>query len=119
MPFRSPEGAEIVQVQMLSRHGSRYPTSGSDVVRFGEKVANESATASFKGSLSFMNDWEYLMGKEILVSKGRQELFDSGTCWSRKNLLRWQSNQTLQEFCIAICMGACIIPRARLLFGRP
>jgi hypothetical protein len=73
-----PEGAEIVQVQMLSRHGSRYPTSGSDVIRFGEKVANESAKASFEGSLAFLHDWEYLMGNDILVPKGRQELFDSG-----------------------------------------
>lgn len=73
-----PDGAEIVQVQMLSRHGSRYPTTGSDVIRFGEKVANESAKATFKGSLGFLNHWEYLLGNDILVPKGRQELFDSG-----------------------------------------
>ncbi len=73
-----PDGAEIVQVQMLSRHGSRYPTTGSDVIRFGEKVANESAKARFKSSLGFLSDWKYLLGNDILVPKGRQELFDSG-----------------------------------------
>ncbi|OAA37269.1 3-phytase A precursor [Beauveria brongniartii RCEF 3172] len=73
-----PEGAEITQVQMLSRHGSRYPTSGSDVVRFGKKVADEREKATFKGALAFIQDWKYELGHEILVPKGRQELYDSG-----------------------------------------
>ncbi len=73
-----PDGAEIVQVQMLSRHGSRYPTAGSDVVRFGEKVVDAKSTATFKGVLGFLQDWKYELGSDILVPKGRQELYDSG-----------------------------------------
>lgn len=76
--YPMPPGAEIVQVQMLSRHGSRYPTSGSAVAVLGEKIANASATFHSTGSLAFLNDWEYQLGAEILVPKGRQELFDSG-----------------------------------------
>lgn len=78
-----PAGADIVQVQMLSRHGSRYPTggTGSNVVTFGERVAAaRKAGSGFKatGPLEFLNDWSYALGAEILVPKGRQELFDSG-----------------------------------------
>lgn len=78
-----PKDAEIVQVQMLSRHGSRYPTSGtgSNVMVLGQHMASAKASRSgFKatGPLSFLNEWEYQLGHEILVPKGRQELFDSG-----------------------------------------
>lgn len=79
-----PAGAEIVQLQMLSRHGSRYPTSGtgSNVMLFGQRIAEAKARrlSTFKatGPLEFLNDWEYQLGYEILVPKGRQELFDSG-----------------------------------------
>jgi hypothetical protein len=73
-----PAGAEILQVQMLSRHGSRYPTSGSEVAELGQKIANASETFKPRGSLSFLRDWTYQLGAEILVPKGRQELFESG-----------------------------------------
>jgi hypothetical protein len=90
-----PPGANISQVQvgfrdmfsgssftdyyqMLSRHGSRYPTGGSNVQTFGKRIAN--ATGNFKatGPLSFLNTWKYELGEEILVPRGRQELFNSG-----------------------------------------
>lgn len=77
-----PSGAEIVQVQMLSRHGARYPTSGtgSNVMVLGNKIADAKRNSGFKatGALEFLNEWEYQLGHEILVPKGRQELFDSG-----------------------------------------
>lgn len=75
-----PAGAEIVQVQMLSRHGARYPTTGTGVVRFGQRIANASASDAFKlrGPLGFLNGWEYHLGSEILVPKGREELYNSG-----------------------------------------
>lgn len=72
-----PEGAEIVQVQMLSRHGARYPTEDADVAPFAERLANASGFEP-KKSLSFLKDWKYQLGKEILVPRGRQELYDSG-----------------------------------------
>ncbi|KAI1068007.1 hypothetical protein LB507_004726 [Fusarium sp. FIESC RH6] len=77
-----PQGAEIVQVQMLSRHGARYPTPGANVATLGERLAN--ASSSFKGSdaLEFLNDWKYELGKAILVPRGRQELFESGVLHS-------------------------------------
>ncbi|CAD6441603.1 8926fcdd-b63d-483b-9cd4-31b3012d394b [Sclerotinia trifoliorum] len=73
-----PPGAKIAQLQMLSRHGSRYPTVGSNVEVFGEKVANNTEKLNATGALSFLNNWKYGLGHEILVPRGRQELFDSG-----------------------------------------
>lgn len=76
--FPLPAGADILQVQMLSRHGSRYPTSGSEVAEFGQKIANSSGTFKPRGILTFLLDWKYQLGAEILVPKGREELFQSG-----------------------------------------
>jgi len=55
---------------MLSRHGSRYPTTGANVQALGKKLAT--AKGKFKASdgLSFLNDWEYQLGAEILVHRG-------------------------------------------------
>ncbi|KAH7493871.1 hypothetical protein FOMA001_g1092 [Fusarium oxysporum f. sp. matthiolae] len=77
-----PPGAEIVQVQMLSRHGARYPTPGSNVATLGERLANASAGLKTSGALEFLMDWKYGLGKAILVPRGRQELFESGVLHS-------------------------------------
>jgi len=76
-----PPGAEIVQVQMLSRHGARYPTKNNNVYDFGERIADADEVKA-SGPMAFLNEWEYQMGREILVQRGRQELFDSGVLHS-------------------------------------
>ncbi|PKS06560.1 hypothetical protein jhhlp_007308 [Lomentospora prolificans] len=73
-----PPGAEIIQLHMLSRHGARYPTLGSQVESFGQRLAAAAGTFKASGRLEFLNDWKYELGAEILVPKGRQELYDSG-----------------------------------------
>ncbi|PMD40070.1 phosphoglycerate mutase-like protein [Hyaloscypha variabilis F] len=73
-----PLGANITHVQMLSRHGSRYPTTGANVFALGEKIADSNGKFKASGQLSFLNDWKFELGAEILVPRGRQELFDSG-----------------------------------------
>ena len=78
--YPMPPGAELVQVHMLSRHGSRYPTPGSEVEALGERLKNASSKTLFKGALGFLADWEYELGAAILVPKGREELFRSGKC---------------------------------------
>jgi hypothetical protein len=65
------------KIQMLSRHGSRYPTFGSNVFDLGAKVANNTKFEA-SGALSFLNEWKFELGAEILVPRGRQELFESG-----------------------------------------
>ncbi|KAL9057901.1 MAG: hypothetical protein Q9162_002028 [Coniocarpon cinnabarinum] len=73
--FPLPPGANISSLYMLSRHGSRYPTSTPSVV--GKILNATSFTAS--GDLAFLNNWTYKLGEAILVPIGKQELFDSGT----------------------------------------
>ncbi len=63
---------------MLSRHGSRYPTTGANVHAFGQKAADLKGKFEATGPLSFLNSWTYELGAEILVPRGRQELFESG-----------------------------------------
>ncbi|KAL9097125.1 MAG: hypothetical protein Q9165_000551 [Trypethelium subeluteriae] len=78
--FALPPGANITWLNMLSRHGSRYPTTGSGTPTFGSKVQNATGKFNATGELSFLNTWNYTLGKgaEILVPVGKQELFDSG-----------------------------------------
>lgn len=74
-----PPGSNITKVQILHRHGSRYPSSGSGTEGFGLRIKKLIASGlRFEGELSFLNDWDYDLGAELLVPRGRQELFDSG-----------------------------------------
>ncbi|TQS36435.1 hypothetical protein Golomagni_03117 [Golovinomyces magnicellulatus] len=73
-----PPGARISQVQMLSRHGARYPTSENSVATFGKKISKLKGKFTAKGQLAFLNDWKYELGVAVLVPRGRQELFNSG-----------------------------------------
>ncbi|KAI1000117.1 hypothetical protein K3495_g8081 [Podosphaera aphanis] len=73
-----PSGAKITQVHVLSRHGSRYPTTGDQTFLLGQKLANKSDDFDATGDLSFLKDWEYKLGENILVPRGRQELFNNG-----------------------------------------
>lgn len=81
--YTLPENASIAQLHMLSRHGSRYPTVGAGAQLLAEKIQNYTngtlGDITFTGELSFINTWKYLLGNEILVPVGKQELFDSGT----------------------------------------
>ncbi|KAF2770494.1 phosphoglycerate mutase-like protein [Teratosphaeria nubilosa] len=83
--YSLPAGAEIVQLNMLSRHGARYPTTGAGATTLAAKILNHTTGVSgynqtnFTGSLDFLNKWTYKLGAEILTPVGKQELFDSGT----------------------------------------
>jgi hypothetical protein len=66
-----PEGAEIVWLNMLHRYGARYPRGPFDLT---EALANASGEAKFSNVLSFVNEWTYKLGEQILTSYGRQML---------------------------------------------
>lgn len=63
---------------MLSRHGSRYPEFGSIVEALGAKISGKRGEFVASKQLSFLDTWDYGLGAEILVPRGRQELFESG-----------------------------------------
>ncbi|KAL5332309.1 histidine phosphatase superfamily [Aspergillus crustosus] len=76
-----PSGASISQVHLIHRHGSRYPPDSESIAQWAQGITNASAQGTvteFTGALSFLNTYTWNQGVNILVRKGRQELFDSG-----------------------------------------
>ncbi|GAA6037522.1 hypothetical protein JCM8097_008236 [Rhodosporidiobolus ruineniae] len=78
-----PAGCEVEEVQLLHRHGARYPTTGAGTETFYKNVV---AKPGFKasGALSFLNGWQYLLGGEILTPFGRSQLFNLGASFRVK-----------------------------------
>lgn len=72
-----PSGCDIVQLHLLYRHGARYPTSGAAPATFAAKVANATKAGGFTatGDLSFLADWTYKLGAELLTPFGRSQNF--------------------------------------------
>ncbi|KAI1332493.1 phosphoglycerate mutase-like protein [Xylariaceae sp. FL0255] len=73
----APEGCSVTQVQLLYRHGARYPTSGSAPSEFAEAIANATAagTIEVSGELAFLANWTYKLGAELLTPFGRSQDF--------------------------------------------
>jgi len=79
--YSIPPGSNISWLNMVHRHGSRYPEFRGDAAErtLGLKIANATGKFTGHGPLDFLNDWKFLLGAEILVPNGKQELFTSGT----------------------------------------
>ncbi|ORY55956.1 histidine phosphatase superfamily [Leucosporidium creatinivorum] len=78
-----PAECKIEQVQLLHRHGARYPTTGAGPAEFAKNVVGREG---FKGTgeLAFLNDFEYKLGAEILTPFGREQLFALGVSFRTK-----------------------------------
>lgn len=76
-----PSGCDIVQLHVLYRHGARYPTEGAAPASFAEKIANATKDGGFTvtGDLSFLADWTYKLGAELLTPFGRTQVFLLGS----------------------------------------
>ncbi|GAA5820941.1 hypothetical protein JCM11251_001886 [Rhodosporidiobolus azoricus] len=85
-----PAGCEVEQVQLLHRHGARYPTTGAGTESFAKNIVGAPGFEA-TGDLSFLNGWKYKLGGEILVPFGRQQLFNLGVKY------RVQYGHLLQE----------------------
>lgn len=72
-----PQRCSIDQVHYLSRHGSRYPTSYSPANKIKE-ILSQTPRPKFTGPMAFLNNYQYRLGKELLVPLGRQQLYDEG-----------------------------------------
>ncbi|KAI5475288.1 phytase [Pseudohyphozyma bogoriensis] len=71
---RIPSGCEIEQVHLLHRQATFvYFLRGN----FAKKLADASGWKA-TGALSFLNDWTYQLGAEILTPFGREQLFALG-----------------------------------------
>ncbi|OJJ66949.1 hypothetical protein ASPBRDRAFT_48490 [Aspergillus brasiliensis CBS 101740] len=76
-----PKGSNITQMHLLHRHGSRYPNKneGDDFANWAKALANATAHgAVFKDELAFIHDWTYNLGADMLTTRGREDLLESG-----------------------------------------
>ncbi|EMC99847.1 hypothetical protein BAUCODRAFT_30261 [Baudoinia panamericana UAMH 10762] len=74
-----PSGCTITQLLLLYRHGARYPTSGAAPSTFATKVANAARVGfNVTGELSFLANWTYKLGAELLTPFGRAQNFNLG-----------------------------------------
>ncbi|KAF2113734.1 histidine phosphatase superfamily [Lophiotrema nucula] len=76
-----PHGCSITQMHLLYRHGARYPTSDAAPAVFAQKLNNATKTQAglaFSGELSFLSNWTYRLGAELLTPFGRAQEFMLG-----------------------------------------
>ncbi|EIW76422.1 acid phosphatase [Coniophora puteana RWD-64-598 SS2] len=73
-----PDGCTINQVNLLQRHGARYPTS-SDGKDFKASAEQLQSAKSFNGSqYDFLSNWSYQLGEDDLVPFGAAQSYDAG-----------------------------------------
>ncbi|KAJ5757986.1 Histidine phosphatase superfamily clade-2 [Penicillium nucicola] len=73
-----PDDCRITFVQVLSRHGARYPTA-SKSAKYGALIAKIQANATaFKGNTKFLQSYNYTLGSDDLTSFGKREMVESG-----------------------------------------
>ncbi|KAH8087891.1 phosphoglycerate mutase-like protein [Cristinia sonorae] len=83
----APETCQITGLHFLHRHGARYPTGWAAYggpANFSSRLHNSASKWETHGALSFMNDWTYKLGEEVLTPFGRQQLFDLGVSMRTK-----------------------------------
>ncbi|KAA1471725.1 phosphoglycerate mutase-like protein [Dentipellis sp. KUC8613] len=83
LPYASPvipDGCKLKQAYLLHRHGARYPPNGTEPGGFASRLHAAATGAGFSatGPLSFLNEWTYKLGAEILTPFGRKQLYDLG-----------------------------------------
>lgn len=73
-----PEKCDVTFVQVLSRHGARYPTaSKSKKYKTLIKAIQANATA-FNGKTAFLRSYDYTLGSDDLTTFGQRQMVSSG-----------------------------------------
>lgn len=73
-----PDHCELEEIHWLQRHGARYPTTNpSGPAGLSERL-KQGGKWNASGALSFLNDWEYKLGAELLTPFGRSQLYNLG-----------------------------------------
>jgi hypothetical protein len=79
-----PQGCNVTGLHLVHRHGARYPTSWSPYggpANFAGRLHGASQKGikwKASGDLTFLNDWTFKLGGELLTPFGRQQLYDLG-----------------------------------------
>ncbi|VVT50207.1 uncharacterized protein SAPINGB_P002654 [Magnusiomyces paraingens] len=83
-----PPKCSLKQVHILHRHAERYPTTGSgnSMAKTAEKLKNLTEPAA--KTMDWLEQWEYTLGKELLVSRGLATEFAAGAnFWASHGVL--------------------------------
>ncbi|KAI0928198.1 hypothetical protein AcW2_004285 [Taiwanofungus camphoratus] len=83
----APNTCRVTGLHLLHRHGARYPTelaSYGGPANFAARLNKAASDWTATGSLTFLNEWTYKLGEEILTPFGRQQLFDLGVSMRMK-----------------------------------
>lgn len=65
-------------VQVLSRHGARYPTTSKTATYNNTIHKLKAHVKHFSGDYAFLKDYEYTLGADHLTIFGQQEMTNSG-----------------------------------------
>lgn len=91
--YTLPETCSYKQVHILHRHGDRYAAGGTadKIEAVVEKLKGMSEEPHKK--LAWLKDWNYTLGRELLVSTGVATLFTSGSkFWGSHGHLLYNSS---------------------------
>ncbi|KAH8677918.1 histidine phosphatase superfamily [Xylariales sp. PMI_506] len=75
---RIPCGCDVNFVQILSRHGARYPTASKTTKYNATLVAIQEAVTSYGPGYEFIEDFVYDLGSDVLTGFGQQQMYNSG-----------------------------------------
>ncbi|KZT27915.1 acid phosphatase [Neolentinus lepideus HHB14362 ss-1] len=73
-----PKHCKVTQVNLLQRHGARYPSS-DDPVEMEEAISKLQQADEYKDkSLEFLRNHSYFLGQDDLIPLGAEQSFQSG-----------------------------------------
>ena len=79
-----PPDCQLDLVQLLSRHGARFPTYQKSEAYKALIVKIQTSVRAFRGKYRFLKTYEYDLGADYLIDFGRQEMIDSGMAFSER-----------------------------------
>ncbi|TIA87771.1 hypothetical protein E3P99_02973 [Wallemia hederae] len=86
-----PPQCSVNGINVVHRHGARYPTASANPAKFASKLEeavktqqDANAAIQFNDELEFLADWTYKLGSAILTPIGRTEESDSGSAFRTK-----------------------------------
>lgn len=78
IPSAVPDKCDVTFVQVLSRHGARFPTA-SKSAKYKALIQEIQANATeFKGEAAFLRSYNYTLGSDDLTAFGKQQMVNSG-----------------------------------------
>ncbi|KAJ5675529.1 hypothetical protein N7462_008426 [Penicillium macrosclerotiorum] len=74
----TPEKCDITFVQVLSRHGARYPTAKKSAAYKALVEEIQANASAYHGKTAFLRTYNYTMGSDDLTTFGERQMISSG-----------------------------------------